>query len=65
MTCPRCQGLMYRERMFDMWACIQCGERRDDLILLNRRLQAQFQAMPAQKHDRLWHKIQREVARVA
>lgn len=48
MTCPRCEGLMVKERMedlrddtgqiaFNAWHCITCGEILDPVILSNRQ----------------------------
>jgi len=36
--CGRCDGLMITEPFFDLliWRCVQCGERVDPVILLNR-----------------------------
>jgi hypothetical protein len=46
MTCPRCKGLLVRDRFFDLqdtalhidaWRCVSCGDVLDPVILANRR----------------------------
>lgn len=50
MNCPRCEGLMMKERFqdiwdergdinFDAWHCLVCGEVIDPVILTNRQNQ--------------------------
>lgn len=38
--CHRCNGLMVRERVFEIgsfdWRCVSCGERIDPVILAHR-----------------------------
>ncbi len=42
MKCPKCEGLMYIERVsdffipFEVWNCINCGAIIDQTILENR-----------------------------
>jgi len=45
MSCPRCHGLMVKDRFFDLldsvlhidaWRCISCGEVLDGTIRRNR-----------------------------
>jgi hypothetical protein len=44
MSCTRCNGLMVMEAMPGhwWWRCINCGDRVDRSILLNRAEQAAF-----------------------
>jgi hypothetical protein len=43
VECPKCQGLMVRERFsdsavsFDAWKCVNCGAILDPVIIQNRR----------------------------
>lgn len=48
MTCPRCEGLMVRDHLFDVenptpelwvraWRCINCGEILEGMIECHRR----------------------------
>jgi hypothetical protein len=46
MKCPRCKGLLVRDRLLDLqdtawhidaWRCVSCGEVLDAVILANRR----------------------------
>ncbi len=47
MTCTRCQGLSVKERLDKRghwwWRCLNCGERVDRHILLNRAEQGAFE----------------------
>lgn len=42
MTCPKCQGLLYRDtyKAWTGWTCVNCGLRLDRVILLNKHTQA-------------------------
>ena len=54
MQCPRCQGLMpvmsefdeATQQDFDVYLCINCGERLDPTILRNRRAQKESRVEP-------------------
>lgn len=43
MTCPKCSGMMYSERLSDFfltfyaWKCVNCGSIVDHTILENQR----------------------------
>ncbi len=43
MTCPKCNGMMYSERLSDFfltfyaWKCVNCGSIVDHTILENRQ----------------------------
>ena len=46
MTCPKCSGMMYSERLSDYfltfyaWKCVNCGSIVDHTILENQRKDA-------------------------
>lgn len=48
MKCPKCEGLMYLERLSDFfivfhaWKCINCGALMDRTILNNQKKSALF-----------------------
>ena len=48
MRCPKCEGLMYLERLSDFfivfhaWKCINCGALMDRTILNNQKKSAPF-----------------------
>ncbi len=55
MQCPKCKGLMYRERMTDFfiifhaYKCINCGALVDATILTNRQRSIGAALQPAQE----------------
>ncbi|MBI3802835.1 MAG: hypothetical protein HY282_03645 [Nitrospirae bacterium] len=48
MKCPKCDGLMYLERLSDFfivfhaWKCINCGALMDKTIIDNQKKSAPF-----------------------
>jgi len=52
MRCPKCDGLMYQERLSDFfiifhaWKCVNCGALMDRTILSNQKRNGFF-AVPA------------------
>ena len=56
MTCARCQGLSVREPLDKRgswwWRCVNCGDRVDRDILLNRAEQEAFESERAAAVER-------------
>jgi hypothetical protein len=52
MRCPKCDGLMYQERLSDFfiifhaWKCVNCGALMDRTILNNQKRNSLF-SVPA------------------
>jgi transcription elongation factor Elf1 len=48
MNCPRCNGMMFSERLSDFfltfyaWKCVNCGAVVDRTILLNKKKSSLF-----------------------
>jgi hypothetical protein len=62
MNCPRCEGLLMSDQVYNqdevmhvlaIWRCLNCGENFDSMILHNRKQQKE-KGMPERSKSTSW-----------